>query len=118
MYHVFADVGKFAGGQVMACASSDPLSVDGLWLTKDGRTRALLANLTAQPQRVILRGLGERVTVRILDETTTIEAMQSPEAFRARQGEAEAMPESVLKLALKPFAYACVDVVETMKDKS
>jgi hypothetical protein len=78
-------------------------------LMKEGRTRVLLANLTAQPQLVTVREVGARVSLRVLDESNAIEAMQSPEAFRTRQGEWVTTPGGILELALKPFAYACVD---------
>lgn len=55
MWHVFAEVGAFAGGEVIVSKSSEPLQVEGLVLRKGKRTRVLLANFTAQAQTVKLR---------------------------------------------------------------
>ena len=59
-YHVFADVGEFSGGQVISSRSADRLAVDGLALRKDGKLRVLVANMTAEPQTVVVRGLPAR----------------------------------------------------------
>ena len=52
MYHVFADVGEFAGGHVIPSISSDTLHVDGFTLHKDGKRRVLLSNLTDKQMSV------------------------------------------------------------------
>ena len=41
VYHVLADIGEFAGGEVLAGQPSDALAVDGIALRKDGRVRVL-----------------------------------------------------------------------------
>ena len=38
LYHVLADVGEFAGGEVLISKSSDPLKVEGIVLRKNGKT--------------------------------------------------------------------------------
>lgn len=111
MYHVFADVGEFAEGQVLPGESSDPLTVDGLALRSAGRTRVLLANFTAQPQTVSAGPLGERVAVRQLDETNAGEAMRNPEAFRSRPATIHPTDRGNLTLTLPPYAVACLDTV-------
>ncbi|MCL5998584.1 MAG: hypothetical protein M1546_21385 [Chloroflexi bacterium] len=111
MYHVFADVGEFAGGHVIKSTSTKPLEVDGIALEKDGRRRVLVANLTAQTKRVTVYGLSEQVLVRMLDETNAEAAMQAPETFRSGQGETMAAPGGALTLSLHPFTLACIDLV-------
>jgi hypothetical protein len=111
MYHVLADVGEFAGGEVLPTTSSSTLKVDGLALRKDGKTRVLLANLSPEPQHVIVSNLSQRVRVRHLDETNAEEAMRSPEDFRSQAGELQETSSGALKLSLLPYAVARIDSV-------
>jgi len=111
LYHVLADVGEFAGGQVVPTTSSNTLQVDGLALRKDGKTRVILANLSAEPQQVTVQNLSERVRVRHLNEINAEEAMLSPEAFRAGEGELLQTSGGALKLSLLPYAIARIDTV-------
>ena len=88
VYHVLADIGEFAGGEVLAVRPSDALTVDGIALRRDDRLRVLIANMTAEPQTVAVAGLRGRIDVvaarlpRIAEE-----AMREPEAWRARPSE-------------------------------
>ncbi len=109
LYHVFADVGDFAGGQVVPSESSDPLRVEGLALTREGRRRVLLANLTPEACSVVVSGLPARVQVKHLDETNVLHAMQAPEAFRAAAGDLVSTREGSLIVELRPFALARLD---------
>lgn len=109
MYHVLADVGEFAGGEVLRTTTSDTLTVDGLALRKDGKTRVLLANLSHEPQSVSVNGLTQTVHVRHLNETNAEEAMRSPEDFRAQEAEAVQTSEGVLALRLLPYAVVRID---------
>ena len=109
LYHVFADVGEFAGGEVLVSKSSDPLKVEGIVLRKNGKTRTLLANLTSDSQQVRVRNLTGTVRVRHLDETNAQYAMASPEAFRAETGELVGDAEGTLELDLLPYAIAQID---------
>ena len=109
LYHVLADVGEFAGGEVLVSKSSDPLKVEGIVLRKNGKTRTLLANLTSDSQQVRVRNLTGTVRVRHLDETNAQSAMASPEAFRAETGELVGDAEGTLELNLLPYAIAQID---------
>jgi len=111
LYHVLADVGELVGGKVIPTVSSDPLRVDGLAVAKDGRRRVVLANLTLQPQRVMVQNLSERVRVRHLNETNAEEAMVSPEAFRSQAGELLQTSAGTLDLDLLPYAVARIDMM-------
>ena len=108
LYHVLAAIGAFAGGTVLTSFSSNPLRVESLVLSKDGRTRVLVANLDARPVRVRLGGLPSRASLKLLDETTVLEAMQSPESYRARPGDEI---DATAPLLLRPYAVAQLDVV-------
>ncbi len=109
LYHILADVGDFAGGEVLVSKSSDPLKVEGVALHKNGRTRTLLANLTPEPQQVNVQNLTDTVQVRHLNETNAQTAMASPETFRAETGELLQTTNNTLELNLLPYAIAQID---------
>ena len=109
LYHVLADVGEFAGGEVLVSKSSDPLKVEGISLRKNGKTRTLLANLTPDSQKVRAQNLAATVRVRLLDETNAQAAMSSPEAFRSGTGKPVRTAEGILALNLLPYAIAQID---------
>jgi len=109
VYHVLADVGEFSGGQVIPSRSADRLAVDGLALRKDGNLRVLVANMTAEPQTVVVRGLPAQLDVRVLDAANAEAAMQAPEAFRAAAGRCLAAADGALTLDLPPYAVARLD---------
>lgn len=116
LYHIFADVGEFAGGDVVPAQSSEPLSIDGLVLHRGGRMRVLLANLTDEPHSVHVSGLSERVQIRILDETNAETAMREPEACRATGGAMTATSGGDLVLDLNPYAVATIDTLTGQVD--
>lgn len=109
MYHVFADVGEFADGRMLPAASSDRLKVEGLALTKNGRMRVLVANLTATEQDIHLSGLPAQVRVRVMDESNVIAAMQTPTTFREQAAELTPTENNHLDLHLRPYALARID---------
>ena len=109
MYHVLADVAEFAGGEVLTSKSSEPLAVEGLGLRKGRRTRILLANMTAEPQKVALTKLGLNVIIKKLDETTAAQAMKSPEKWRETAGERVKTDAGTLVVDLLPYAVVKID---------
>jgi hypothetical protein len=109
LYHVLADVGEFAGGEVVRGESSDPLVVEGLVLRKGAATRILLANMTNEPQQVRVELPPGRATLRLLDERIALRAMEHPEAFRAERGEPVSIEGGVFTLDLLPYAVARLD---------
>jgi hypothetical protein len=111
LYHVLAEIGEFAGGAVVPSRSSAPLSVDGMLLTKDGRMRLLLANLSPEPQRVRLRCPAgwNRVLVSHLDESNAEAAMREPEPFRAGRGTPAEVAGGEMEMRLRPYAVAWID---------
>jgi hypothetical protein len=109
LYHVLADVGEFAGGSVLPWTSGNGLVVEGLGLTKGGRIRILLANLTEKPQKVrldcpLLKG---PVHVKNLDESNVLAAMEMAGVFRTDPG--EVATGNPLELELHPYAVVRVD---------
>ena len=109
LYHVLADVGEFAGGEVITSHSSDSLKVESLALRHDGRRTMLLANLTDGPQRVRVGSFAAAIDIRRLDETNARQAMMDPEHFRAGTRETHGASNDTLELTLPPFALARLD---------
>jgi hypothetical protein len=109
LYHVLADVGEFAGGQVVPSTSSNTLLVDGLAVRKDGKTRVILANLSDEVQQVTVRNLGKQAHIRQLDESNVQAAMQAPEEFRAGEGDRRQISDGSLRLSLTPYAIVRID---------
>ncbi len=110
LYHVLADAGELAGGEVLAVTAGNALEVAGLAIRKGSRLRVLVANLTHRPIKVKvatpMRGLAQ---VRRLDETNAVSAMTDPEAFRQGAGEAVTLEDGSLTLELLPYAVARID---------
>ncbi len=109
MYHVFADIGEFAGGQVIPTRSSDRMLIDGLALRKGKMMRLLLANLGCELRQVRVEGLAREARVRCLDETNAEEAMVEPENFRQGQGEILVASDNALNIKLLPYGVARID---------
>ncbi|MCC7208042.1 MAG: hypothetical protein IT323_12100, partial [Anaerolineae bacterium] len=109
MYHVFADLGEFQGGEVLTTESSDMAAVEGIALRKAGRTRVLLANLSNHPQLVDVMGLSGAWLIKMLDETNAEAAMRDPEGFRAQSGPPLRAGDGALRITLPPYALARLD---------
>ncbi len=111
MYHVFADVAEFAGGDLVPLVSSDAGRVEGLALRKGDRRIVLLTNLTARPQAASVAIDRSRCRARALDETNAVAAMQSPETYR---GTGESVPalNGGVKLELRPYAVIYIHLEE------
>jgi hypothetical protein len=112
LYHVFADWGEFAGGEIVPLTSSAPLEVEGLALRKDGRFRILLANLTSKPRaaRVIAGVEGGDFRLQSLDENSAEWAMWEPDSFRAAPGKLLQLGKQGSELDLLPYAVARLDL--------
>jgi len=104
LYHVLADAGEFAGGDVVRTESSEPLSVTSLLLQAGARRRLLLANFLAEPRHVMLQNFDRIVLARIMDASNRIAAMTSPETFRACS-----TPFHGAEIELGPHAIATLD---------
>ena len=109
LYHILADVGEFAGGEVIPTTSSDSLAINGLAIRQAGQTRVIVANLSAKSRQVNLKNLDSQVWVRYLDESNVVEAMQSLEDFRTQAGEVFSITGGRLTLELLPYAVARID---------
>jgi len=109
LWHVLADVGDFANNEVLSTSSSDALKVIGLTLQQAGRRRMLIANLTADAQVVRLPFAGSRVWMKRLNGGNLMEAMLTPEAFRAKPGDELRLSKEELRLSLLPHELLRLD---------
>ena len=112
VYHLLADVGDFAGGEVVSSRSSRPLEVEVLALRTRDRTRLLLANLTPEVRGVVVRlpGPPPAVRVRLLDGDAAVAAGRDPQGFRSLPGARQELVGGALRVCLPPYAVARVDV--------
>jgi hypothetical protein len=117
MYHIFADMGEYAGAEVLETSSTDPLTAVGMTLRSQGSMCVLVANFTACPQTVKFSGLQDRLRLRTLDEFTAEEAMTTPETYRTRPGQTVKASENELKIKLAPFAVAKISTDTTQGDE-
>jgi hypothetical protein len=106
LYHVFADLNDFAGGQVIPVRSSAPLQVHALALAMGQLTAILVANLTPQPQNVTIPHPGTFVGTRLLDQETLATATTQPDIFRQQVPWATTNPEGRIQLKLPAYALA------------
>ena len=110
VYHVLREVGEFAGGQVREVRSADPLSVVGLALAKEGRTRLMVANLTSRPQSIEIRGLAlTDAAIFRLDRENVASAKRDAEAFCRRAGQHIRVAEKEMEIRLPPHGIARID---------
>jgi D-apionolactonase len=109
LWHVLAEVGEFAKGEVLRTPSSDALKVIGLTLRDARRTRTLIANLTADHHVARLAIAGERVWVKRLNSGNLREAILTPEAFRAKESEEVRHENGDLRFSLQPHEVLRLD---------
>lgn len=110
IYHVLADVGEWKAASLLKVVSEQPNVADALMVVDPDGTHAIVANLTARLRRIAVGPLpGERVRLRILDDTTLALAVRDPEAFRARQPATQPLEGGWLNLTLAPYAIVRVD---------
>jgi hypothetical protein len=104
VFHVLAGFAAAAGAPVVAVRSADPTRVQAVACRSGGATHLWLANLTPEPQRVALSGLGE-AALAALDETSFEAATRDPGLLgrpTARAaGEVTLAPYGVARLTAK-----------------
>jgi D-apionolactonase len=109
LWHILAEVGEFANGEVLHTPSSNALKVIALTLRNASRARTLIANLTANDQVARLAINGDRVWVKRLNSENLREAMLTPEAFRAQESEEVRPVNGNLRFSLLPHEVLRLD---------
>jgi hypothetical protein len=110
VFHLFADVGEFEGGEVVPSSTSDSLRVQGLVLSKNGKLRIIMANLTPEKQKFHLDGAHSGpFELKTLDEGNAEFAMVSPEAFRAAAALSIDIDDNGADLELLPWSMMRLD---------
>ena len=89
VYHLLRLIGDFAGGDVYQVDTSDELKAVGLLLSKNGRRRTLIANLTDRSQAIEVRGVGAR--------SVTDNQAAAP------------VPESAIQVTVDAYSYVRLD---------
>jgi D-apionolactonase len=106
LYHVLADVAEFAGGEVVAMQSSDPLKIEAMQLQHGARRVLLLANLTNEAQTAMMTGIETATRFRRLCERNAEAAMRAPESFRTQW---EVRKLTSQEIQLSPFEIVRLD---------
>ena len=110
VYHLLADLADC--NRLYPTHSSHPLQLEAITLLDSkNRRRILVANLLGETQEIKIKTGTCQARVRYLDETTAMEAMQSPETFRSREGDLLESAAGKLSLNLLPCALARVDIL-------
>ena len=109
LYHVFAALAEFAGGQIATVTLADELATEALGVRQGDRVRVIVASFGEEERIVSVSVPGLRdATVRTLDETTYDAAGDDP-AFFTQSGETLSVTDGQFELTLRPFAVACID---------
>jgi len=109
VYHVFADIGEFAGGQVLPSRSTEPDRVVTMSISKGEKRRILAGNLTGEKLQVTLRDLTGRARVTTLDESSVLNAMTDPQAFRRSEPVIGGRSCEGLVIELRPYSIIRID---------
>jgi len=109
VYHVLADVGRFAGGNVVRINSSAPLVAAALALARQADRRILAVNLTPRTIKITVAGLGDTAGLVMLDETNARRAMMEPDKWRSRKPQPLDVTDGAARLSLRPYAIARID---------
>jgi hypothetical protein len=109
MYHVFADVGDFAGGTMRVVHSENRPALSACALEKNGRKRHLIANMAQEKRDVFIYDLPENVFYKLLDDTTFYIACLHPDKFRKNTGRTTKTKHGGLRISLGPYAIARID---------
>ena len=109
VYHVLVDIGEFRGGDYQPLTGANPLQVAGVVLRKGNRERVLLSNLTDSDCRVRIDGMGNKCSIRVLDETNIVQSMKSPDQFRQHEASLEPGTDQAFELTLRPYAVVRMD---------
>jgi len=109
VYHVFRAIAPFSGGESAWVTIPRPFESAALAVTKEGKLRLLVGNLTEFDQEIVLEGMAVRdTTMAVLDETTYERAAVDPDWLASAMAPF-GIEDGRATLHLKPYAVAFVD---------
>ena len=108
MYHVFADVNEFRGGEVLPSRSNHPLAADGLVL-RLGSICGFCWRTSLRDLEIGIEGLGSQVRIRILDATNALQDAEAARRFRSELGSTHAIVGGRYELTMGPYALVRLD---------
>jgi hypothetical protein len=108
LYHVFAALAEFGGGEVLTVELGEPLATEALAVRSGDRIRALVASFldAERPVTISLPALHD-ARVKLLDETT-YDAAVNDASFFLTGGETIDATGGTIALTLRPFAVAWI----------
>ena len=109
LYHVFAALAEFEGGQVLGVTLANGLATEALAVKQGAIARILIGSFCEDERTVTISVPGlHDAEIRILDETTYVAAAGNPGFFTS--GGASISPSGDrFDVAMKPFAIACIE---------
>ena len=116
VYHVFADIGEFAGGEVLPARSTEPHKVVTMAIFKGEKRRVLAGNLTGENLHVTLPDLAGRVRVTTLDASSVLNAMTDPQAFRRSEPAIGRRSREGLVIEMRPYSIIRIDTAVENQD--
>jgi hypothetical protein len=109
VYHVLADAGAFASGEVIGVDVADPLAMDALAVRKNGTLHLLIASFSPARQLCRVEGIFAGVaTMRVLDDQSFDAACSDPSGFRGST--VEIAVDGPLSIELTPYSVVRLDV--------
>ena len=104
VFHTLTSLFCASGHHLLDIGNSDSKRLVTLgWQDENGK-RILLANLSAQPMKIELTGLGKHASIGTLDETSFVQASTRSKEFR----HASRWLDSEKGLSLSSYAVACI----------
>lgn len=109
IYHIFRAIAPFVGGDAVWVETPRPFQATALAVTKDGKLRILVANLTEFEQEIELAGLQlVDPSSTVLDETTYESVTDDPNWVETSRSPIEII-DGRFSLTAKPYAVTMLD---------
>ncbi len=109
LYHVFADVAEFYGGEIIPTKTSDSFSVIGLMLKSNDNRRLMIANLTHSQQTARVSISVRALVIRRMNQSTQTQAQSEPESFRKSTQSFQPDNSDGFLITLSPHEVATLD---------
>lgn len=107
LYHIFAAVAEFAGGEILPVTLPDPLHVQAVVLRNGSRQRWIVANVSSLPQTFLPPDFSGEAVLRVLD-TDSAGAFASAPLFADHP--AIKLSARAVELTLQPYGIMFLDL--------